>query len=103
MEKSKILLIDMHGVIIKESKGYFVPYTLQRFGASEHGRIKRIIKEEQAFTKAQKRELSSTEELGIQTILFNRDGVEYDGRVVDDFEALGEMLNVCEMVLRREL
>lgn len=204
MEKSNILLIDMYGVIIKESKGYFIPYTLQRFDASEHGRIKRIIKDEQCFTKAQKGELSSAEflsylgyaspretmedylknylsldemfrtfaekyskmyefcllsndvlewsefltdyhqinkyfknkivsgevhmrkpdkemftyaierlavnpdqcvfvdnsvsnllvaeEVGIQTILFNRDGAEYDGRVVDDFEALGEML-----------
>ena len=204
MEKSKILLIDMYGVIIKESKGYFVPYTLQRFGASEQGRIKRIIKDEQCFTKTQKGELTSAEflsylgydfpeaamqdylknylaldegfrefaekyskiyefcllsndvlewseflteyhqinhyfmdkivsgevhmrkpdkemfaytlkrlscnpeqcifidnsvsnllvaeELGIQTILFNRDGVEYAGRVVDDFDALGKML-----------
>lgn len=204
MEKSKILLIDMYGVIIKESKGYFVPYTLQRFDALEHGRIKKIIKDEQCFTKAQRGELSSAEflsylgydspqetmedylknylsldegfrafsekyskiydfcllsndvlewsefltdyhrinqyftdkivsgevhmrkpdeemftyslkrlgcnpeqcvfvdnsvsnllvaeGLGIQTILFNRDGVEYDGRVVNDFAALGEML-----------
>ena len=204
MEKSKILLIDMYGVIIKESKGYFIPYTLQRFDASEHDRIKRIIRDEQCFTRAQRGELTSTEflsylgytapqeamedylknylsldesfrafaekysesydfcllsndvlewsefltdyhelnryfkdkivsgqvhmrkpdkemfictmerlgcspkqcifidnsvsnllaaeELGIQTILFNRDGVEYDGRIVDDFKALGEML-----------
>ncbi len=204
MEGSKILLIDMYGVIIKESKGYFIPYTLQRVGASEQGKIKRIIKDEQCFTKAQRGELTSTEflsylgygfpeetmkdylknyltldegfrgfaekyskiynfcllsndvlewsefltdyhrinqyfkekivsgevhmrkpdkemfiytlerlgcnakqcvfvdnsvsnllvakELGIETILFNRDGVEYNGRVVDDFRALGEML-----------
>ena len=32
------------------------------------------------------------EELGIQTILFNRDGEEYDGRVVNNFEELAEML-----------
>lgn len=205
MEKNKILLIDMYGVIIKESKGYFVPYTLQRFDVSDYGRIKNIIKEEQCFTKAQRGELSSVEflaylgyvspretmedylknylsldemfrtfaekyskiydfcllsndvlewseflthyhqineyfkdkivsgevhmrkpnkeiftytlkklgcdpeqcvfvdnsvknlliaeEVGIQTILFNRDGVEYDGRVVNDFVALGEMLD----------
>ena len=205
MEKNKVLLIDMYGVIIKESKGYFIPYTLQRFEASGHSRIKRIIKDEQSFTKAQRGELSSedflsylgydfpretmedylknyltldemfrtfaekysklydfcllsndvlewsefltdynqinqyfkckivsgevhmrkpdkeiftytlkrlgcnpeqcvfidnsvsnllvAEELGIQTILVNRDGVEYDGSVVNDFEALGEMLD----------
>ncbi len=204
MERSRILLIDMYGVIIKESKGYFVPYTLQKFDVSEQGRIKRIIKDEQCFTRTQRGELTSVEflsylgydfpkaamedylknyltldegfqkfaeryskiydfvllsndvlewsefltdyhkinlyfkdkivsgevhmrkpdkeiftytlerlgcdaeqcvfvdnsvsnllvaeELGIQTILFNRDGVEYGGRVVDDFGALGEML-----------
>ena len=31
MERSKILLIDMYGVIIKESKGFFIPYIYQRF------------------------------------------------------------------------
>ena len=205
MEKSKILLIDMYGVIIKESKGYFIPYTLQRFEASEHDRIKRIIRDEQCFTRAQRGEMTgdeflsylgyvspretmedylknylsldegfrafaerysesydfcllsndvlewsefltdyhglnpyfkdkivsgevhmrkpdkemftytmerlgcspkqcifidnsvsnllAAEELGIQTILFNRDGVEYGGRIVDDFKALGEMLD----------
>lgn len=204
MERNKKLLIDMYGVIIKESKGYFVPYTLQKFDASEQGRIKRIIKDEQCFTKTQKGELTSEEflsylgydfpeatmkdylknyltldegfrefaekyseiydfcllsndvlewseflteyhqinhffkdkivsgevhmrkpdkemftytlkrlgcnpeqcifidnsvsnllvaqDLGIQTILFNRDGVEYDGRVVNDFDTLGKML-----------
>ena len=204
MERNKILLIDMYGVIIKESKGYFVPYTLQRFDASEHDRIKIIIRDEQCFTKAQRGEMSSVDflsylgydspskimedylqnyltldedfrefaekyskiydfcllsndvlewsefltdyhrinpyfrekivsgevhmrkpdkeifiyalkrlgcnaeqcvfvdnsvsnllvaqDFGIQTVLFNRDGVEYDGRVVDDFRALGVML-----------
>ena len=51
----------MYGVIIKESKGYFVPYTLQKFETSEHGKIKRIIGDEQCFTKAQKGELTSKE------------------------------------------
>ena len=192
MEKNKILLIDMYGVIIKESKGYFVPYTLQKLGASAQDRMKRIIKDEQCFTKAQRGELTSeeflsylgyacpqaaieeylksyltldegfrefaekyskiyafclmsndvlewsefltgyhrinhmrkpdkeifiyslkrlgcnpeqcifidnsiknllvAEELGIQTILFNRDGVQYEGRSVADFDTLGRML-----------
>lgn len=30
--------------------------------------------------------------MGIQTILFNRDDEEYDGKVVNDFEELGKML-----------
>ena len=204
MEKNKILLIDMYGVILKESKGYFIPYTLQKFARSEHDRILKAIKEEQCFTKAQRGELSSiefltylgytspretmedylknylsldelfisfaetyskiydfcllsndvfewsefladyhnincyfknkvvsgkvgmrkpdkeifiytlnklgckpeqcifvdnsvknllvAETMGIQTILFNRDGEEYDGKVVNDFEELGKML-----------
>ena len=70
MEKSKVLLIDMYGVIIKESKGYFVPYTLQRFAATEHERIIRIIKDEQCFTKAQKGELSSEEFLSYLGYIF---------------------------------
>lgn len=61
MGKSKILLIDMYGVIIKESKGYFVPYTLQRFDKAEHERILKAIREEQCFTKAQMGELSGAE------------------------------------------
>ena len=205
MGKSKILLIDMYGVIIQESKGYFIPYTLQRFEAAEHDRIKKNIRDKQCFTKTQRGELSNeeflsylgydspretmedylknyltldkgfrafaekhskiydfcllsndvlewsefltdyhrinqyfkdkivsgevhmrkpdkemftyalkrlgcnseqcifvdnsvsnllvAEELGIQTILFNRDGVEYDGKAVNDFEALGKMLD----------
>lgn len=54
MRRSRILLIDMYGVIIKESKGYFVPYTVQKFDASEQGRVKRIIKDEQCFTRTQR-------------------------------------------------
>jgi len=194
----------MYGVIIKESKGYFIPYTFQHFDESEYERLTRAFKEEKCFSKAQMGELSSdsflkylgyhnpkeamedylknyltldeqfhafaqanskrmdfcllsndvlewseflteyhrinhyfmdkivsgevhmrkpdkeiftytlkrlgcnpeqcifidnsvsnllvAQDLGIQTILFNRDGVEYDGRVVDDFVALGKML-----------
>ena len=207
MEKNRILLIDMYGVIIKESKGYFIPYTFERFDSSEHERLKKAFREERCFTRAQLGELTNAkflsylgyafpketmvdylenyltldemfidfaekyskiydmcllsndvlewseylieyyqingyfkerivsgqvhlrkpdkeiflytrqklrcepdqcvfvdnsvknllvaEELGIQTILFNRDGEEYDGRVVNDFEELAEMLRAC--------
>lgn len=61
MGKNKVLLIDMYGVIIKESKGYFIPYTLEHFASSEHERLKKAIKEEQYFTKAQRGELSNSE------------------------------------------
>ena len=30
-KKKRILLLDMYGVIIKESKGYFIPYTFEYF------------------------------------------------------------------------
>ncbi len=65
MERNKVLLIDMYGVIIKESRGYFIPYTLQNFDGSEHERILRLIKEEQYFTKAQRGELTNTEFLSL--------------------------------------
>ena len=37
------------------------------------------------------------EQLGIKSILFNRDGEEYDGIIVNDFKELGSLLvNVIE-------
>ena len=61
MADKKILLIDMYGVIIKESKGYFIPYTLEHFEKAEHERLIRVFREEQYFTKAGNGELSSYE------------------------------------------
>lgn len=52
MEKKSVLLIDMYGVIIKESKGYFIPYTREHFGKEEHERIYKAFFEEHLFTKA---------------------------------------------------
>lgn len=59
--KRKVLLLDMYGVIIKESKGYFVPYTLQHFEKQEHDRLIKAFREEKCFTKAQTGELSNQE------------------------------------------
>jgi len=61
MEKSKVLLIDMYGVIIKESKGYFIPYTFQHFTEAEYDRLTNAFKVERVFYKAQKGELSNQE------------------------------------------
>ena len=36
--------------------------------------------------------LRVAEELGMTAVLFNRDGEEYEGNVVNDFEELGELL-----------
>ena len=64
MEKNRVLLIDMYGVIIKESKGYFIPYTFQRFEESEYERLTKAFKEEKYFSKAQKGELTNESFLG---------------------------------------
>lgn len=60
MEK-RVLLIDMYGVILKESRGNFIPYTLAHFPAAEHGRLLRAIREEKLFDQAQNGEISSEE------------------------------------------
>ncbi len=61
MVRNKILLIDMYGVILKESKGFFIPYTLQHFEKDKHPRILKAIKEEKCFTQAQLGKLSNEE------------------------------------------
>ena len=55
MEKTKVLLIDMYGVIIKESKGYFIPYTFQRFEEAEHERLTKAFKEERCIFQKHKK------------------------------------------------
>lgn len=55
----KILLIDMYGVILEESKGNFLPYTYAHFPPEEHDRITHLIRMEKLFTKAGYGELSS--------------------------------------------
>jgi len=61
MERSKVLLIDMYGVIIKESKGYFIPYTFQHFPEEEYDRLTNAFKVERVFSKAQKGSLTNEE------------------------------------------
>ncbi len=65
LRKRKILLLDMYGVIIKESKGYFIPYTFEHFGEKEHNRLTGAFREENLFTKAGNGELSSDEFLSL--------------------------------------
>lgn len=65
LEKKRILLLDMYGVIIKESKGYFIPYTFEHFDRNEHDRLTRAFREELLFTKAGNGELSSNEFLSL--------------------------------------
>ena len=58
LRRSKVLLLDMYGVIIEESKGNFIPYTFGHFKEEEYARLKKAIREEQCFTRAQLGELS---------------------------------------------
>ena len=60
MNKTTILF-DMYGVILKESKGNFIPYTFQHFGEPEYGRLTRQFREEKLFTKAGDGEMTSDE------------------------------------------
>ncbi len=65
MEKKRTLLIDMYGVIIKESKGYFIPYTYEHFDEKEYDRLIKAFREENLFTKAGNGDLSSDEFLSL--------------------------------------
>lgn len=59
MKEKSVLLFDMYGVILKESKGKFIPYTFSFFDEKEHERLIRQFKEEKLFTKAGNGEISS--------------------------------------------
>lgn len=61
LENKRILLLDMYGVIIKESKGYFIPYTFEHFDRKEHSRLTKAFREDCIFTKAGNGNLSSDE------------------------------------------
>jgi len=61
----KTIIFDMYGVIIKESKGNFIPYTYNHFPASEHERITNQFRTNKLFTKAGNGELTSDEFLSM--------------------------------------
>ncbi len=65
MNKISVILFDMYGVILEESKGNFIPYTFCHFNASESERLIRQLKEEQLFTKAGNGEITSNEFLSL--------------------------------------
>ena len=70
----KTIIFDMYGVIIKESKGNFIPYTLEHFPVTEHERITKLFKKEHLFTKAGNGEITSKEfltQLGFSDPVFN--------------------------------
>lgn len=55
------ILIDMYGVIIKESRGNFTEYTFNHFDESHHGNLHKLLDDESIYTKAGLGEFSSTE------------------------------------------
>ena len=78
--REKIVSGEVH--MRKPDKEIFI-YALKRLGCNA---------EQCVFVDNSVSNLLVAQDFGIQTVLFNRDGVEYDGRVVDDFRALGVML-----------
>ena len=60
-DHTEYIFIDMYGVIIEESKGFFIPYTYKHFPEPEYGRIHKAFREEKIFGKAQEGILSSHE------------------------------------------
>ena len=60
-DEIKYIFIDMYGVIIEESKGYFIPYTYEHFHEPDYERITKVFREDKLFGKAQAGELSSHE------------------------------------------
>ena len=59
MREVTTILFDMYGVILEESKGNFIPYTFAYFDKAKHEMLKKLIKEDQLFTKAGNGEISS--------------------------------------------
>lgn len=59
MRKISTILLDMYGVILKESKGNFIPYTFKYFNETEWERLTKLFKQEQLFTRAGNGGLSS--------------------------------------------
>lgn len=55
----KTIIFDMYGVIIKESKGNFIPYTFNHFPQSEHERLTGLFRVDDLFTKAGSGEITS--------------------------------------------
>ncbi len=80
MKGINTILIDMYGVILEESKGYFIPYTYQHFPETEYERLTRQFRVEKLFTKAGLGELDSDtflRLLGFQDVQFHmRDYIE---------------------------
>jgi len=85
----KTIIFDMYGVIIKESKGSFIPYTYGHFPTEEHERLTKLFRQDQLFTRAGNGELTSDEfltQLGFSDPVFHmRDYIENHLTIDRDF------------------
>ncbi len=92
----KTIVFDMYGVIIKESKGNFIPYTRSHFPISEHSRLKKLFTEDNLFTKAGNGEITSDEfltRLGFEDPQFHmRDYIENYLTIDEGFYAFAESM-----------
>ena len=90
----KTIVFDMYGVIIKESKGNFIPYTFNHFPQSEHDRITKAFRVDRLFTKAGNGEITSDEflsALGYENTQFHmRDYIENHLTMDEDFYTFAE-------------
>jgi putative hydrolase of the HAD superfamily len=90
----KTIIFDMYGVIIKESKGNFIPYIRDYFPESEHSRLIKLIKVDELFTKAGNGEISSDEfltMLGFENPRFHmRDYIENHLTMDEEFYTFAE-------------
>ena len=84
----------MYGVIIKESKGNFIPYAFNFFEKSEHDRLTKLFRDEKLFTKAGNGEINSQEflsQLGFDDPVFHmKNYIENHLTIDEDFYYFAE-------------
>lgn len=104
MKGINTIIFDMYGVIIKESKGNFIPYTYSHFDKSQHERLTRQFREEHLFTRAGNGEFGSDiflAELGFKDTDYHmRDYIENYLTLDKGFvDFAGKYSAVCEFIL----
>lgn len=90
----KVLLLDMYGVILEESKGNFIPYTYNHFPESEYDRITHLFRVEKLFTQAGYGKITSDDfltQLGFADPQFSmRDYIEHHLTLDAQFHAFAQ-------------
>jgi len=90
----KTIMFDMYGVILKESKGNFIPYTRNHFPESDHERLIKLFVVDNLFTKAGNGEITSDEfltALGYKNPQFHmRDYIENHLTIDEGFYMLAD-------------